>query len=464
MLHTHGDLLIVTLLCTVVFLLQALHLHEAAFSVTDEGSHAEIGRMIFEGFAPYRDFYYPHPPLLPLLIGGGLKIFGSMYPLRVIYLLLNVGGAIPLFFLLRKLTGSRFGAVAGIIMYLTFHEMMHHDSRFLGLRHLSNIFVIAFASVGIFLKKWKYRSLGETALVSLTTLLFYPAVLNIALVSLLIITREKTNRQRITLLRHYATIGSVTLVVLLLFFALVARSIDQTFLEHLGLPAMPRWNRILWIINSDPADLFLYGITTTSLLLSLAVLRGQRLLALCMLCMISLIFLPAEFWPHYTVTAVLAFAAGTALLPALFRKVLRVQTMIIPQIITVMIVAVHLHSSLPSLLGEWNGNRGGDYHQIVSELRKYPEPVLTYMEPIYAIDAEKKLVQYTYRATRFTATIHYAIPAEEHLRLAEKACTIFLPGWDRSTLPPDVLKHWRETYELMNDDPLILLTHNPHCS
>ncbi|OGJ63688.1 hypothetical protein A3C37_02815 [Candidatus Peribacteria bacterium RIFCSPHIGHO2_02_FULL_53_20] len=467
LLRTHGDLLLVILLCVGVFFLQVLHLHEAAFPVTDEGSHAEVGRMIVEGFAPYRDFYYPHPPLLPLLIGSGLQLFGGMYPIRFIYLLLNVTSAIPLFLILRRLTGDRFGAVIGVMMYLTYSEMVHHDFRFLALRQLSNVLVIAFASMGILCRQWKYRSSIETVLASLTALLLYPATVNIALLSLLIILRESTKQQRAAQLRHYAAVGSVTIAFLLLFYALVPGSFDQTFLEHFGLPTMSRWGRIQWVMDSDPRDLFFYGSTTASLLLSTALLRGYRWLSLCALSMIGAIFLPAEFWPHYFVTAAFAFAVGAALLPTLLRRMLPVRTVIIPWTIALLILALHIDRTLPSLLAEWNGNRGGDYHQIVAQLRTYPEPVLTFMEPIYAIDAGKKLTQHPYRATRFTtahmSSLHH-INASQFLLLAEDACTIFLTGWDRSFLPPEVLQNWMKLYEVVSDDPRILLTHNPHCS
>ncbi|TSC60730.1 MAG: hypothetical protein Greene041662_103 [Candidatus Peregrinibacteria bacterium Greene0416_62] len=462
-LRTHGDLLFLLLLCAGIFLLQVLHLEKAAFPVTDEGSHAEVGRMIFEGMAPYRDFYYPHPPLLPLLIGGGLKIFGSMYPLRLLYLFFNVASAIPLFLILRRLTGDRFGAVIGVVMYLTYSEMIHHDFRFLALRQLSNVFVIAFGALGILLKQNKYRSIAETVLASLTAFLLFPAVVNIALVSLVVISRGKSKQECMAQFRHYAIVGSITLSVLLLFFALVPGSIDQTFLEHLGLSAMPRWGRIQWVIQSDPVDLFFYGITTTSLLLSAALLRGRRWLSLCALSMIGAIFLPEEFWPHYFVTAAFAFAVGAALLPTLLQKLLRSRTTAIPWAITLLILALHLQSTLPSLLAEWNGNRGGDYAQIVSQLEKFPEPVLTFMEPIYAIDAGKKLVQHKYRATRFTTTLHYEIPAEEYEKLGSLACTIFLTGWDQSFVPTDVQEHWRKTYEVVNADPFIALTHSDLC-
>ena len=146
---------IVMFIVLFFFLLQVRYLHLATNSITDEGVYAQAGRMMWSGLMPHRDFPLWHMPLLPFLIGLGLKIFGSMYVLRVLFLLVNCLMAIPLFVTLKHLNKNTACAIFAILFYLTFHEMVHHDFRLLAIRQVSNAIFILYFYVGIVQRKWK---------------------------------------------------------------------------------------------------------------------------------------------------------------------------------------------------------------------------------------------------------------------------------------------------------------------
>lgn len=465
-LRIRRDLLFLYLLGAIFFLLQIWFLHQAAAPISDEGSHAEVGRMLFDGYLPYRDFYYPHPLLFPLFIGAGLRLFGSMYVLRVVYLILNILSIFPLYSLLKKWGGGSTAAMIAVIFYLTYNKMVNEDFRFLTSREFANLFLISFAYISWMWPRWKYRFVAQSLLAICLALTLYPAAANLAFISLADICRTKKWKEKINIALYYCGIAGIALSVLLVFFWLVPQSLEKTLLEHLRLPAMGRMARIQWILSDSKADLFFYGLSILSLLAGILFSKQLRAISFCMLGMIAFVFLPSEFWPHYMVSASIGLAVGICIFISLLLTFLKGKNLHFAYAIVGGATAVQLMLAFPPLLQEWMGNRDLAYHHSVQILARLPEPVLTFMEPIFAIDAKKKLVHYYWQSYRFTTTLHYNLPAEKFERLDAQACTIFLTGWDSGLVPSSVLSDWHRRFQIVSDPSgnTIFLTNRADCS
>ena len=110
--------LIALLMCVVGFVLQARYLH-VTVAFTDEGAYIEAGRMMLDGLMPYVDFKFYHMPLLPAVIGIGLKVGSPLYLLRILYLALGIAAAYLLFEILRRRSGDEIAALVALFFYLT---------------------------------------------------------------------------------------------------------------------------------------------------------------------------------------------------------------------------------------------------------------------------------------------------------------------------------------------------------
>jgi hypothetical protein len=130
------------------FFLQARHLHEAAMPATDEGVYAEAGRMMWGGLVPHTDFGFWHMPLMPLLIGLGLKMLPGIYAVRMVFLFAHCFAVVPLALFLRRISPGIVAPIVAVFFYLSFHELVHHDFRFLAIRQLANDLLILFLFFG----------------------------------------------------------------------------------------------------------------------------------------------------------------------------------------------------------------------------------------------------------------------------------------------------------------------------
>ncbi|MDV2995395.1 MAG: hypothetical protein N4J56_005049 [Chroococcidiopsis sp. SAG 2025] len=143
------------------FYLQARYLHLAAFPFTDEGVYAEAGRLMLEGLVPHKDFPLWHLPLLPLYSGIVLKLTGNMYWVRLLFLALNCFAVVPFYLTCKKLRDNSSAAILAILFYLTFHELMFQDFRFLAIRQMANNFLIFFFYLGVCQKQWKWKPIAQ---------------------------------------------------------------------------------------------------------------------------------------------------------------------------------------------------------------------------------------------------------------------------------------------------------------
>lgn len=446
------------------FMLQAGTLRWSSNPIYDEGVHADAGRMIFEGFLPYRDFSYPHPPLLPLFIGGGLKVFGSMNAVRMVYLLLNVLSILPLYAILVKIGKNRFAALFAVLFYLTYIEMVHHDFRIVATRPFNNLFFIGFLYWGLVKPYRRWSGLWQGLCALLAAFSFLPSMANLGITSFMIIFLEKDRRRRRTLLKRFVLIGCLVGAALGAFFLAVPGSLQQTVLEHLRIVPMSPKARTIWTIGASRKDLFFYSASLWALLIAIMQKRS-RVVALAMLLMILTVFLPNEFYPHYFVVIAVPLTIGILFLMVFLFSSLADRPFL-ATVLAGLLLSLHLSLTLPPLLTEWTGHTNPGYEPVPAFLAQTPEPMLTFMEPIYAVDAHRTVVHHYYRAaSRFGQLTGHLFSSEEFLRLGTLACTIVLPPWDQDFVPKAIQEQWKSMYTEVSYKPWlkVYLTNNPGC-
>jgi hypothetical protein len=152
------------LVISCFFYAQFLNLHNAEAAFTDEGVYAQAGSLIMDGLIPHRDFPLWHMPLLPWFIGITLKLTGEMYYVRTLFLFLNCLAVFPLYLTFREIRKNIYAALFAVLFYLTFHEMVHHDFRFVAIRQLANDLWIVFFYLGVVHKQWKYTPIIQSTI------------------------------------------------------------------------------------------------------------------------------------------------------------------------------------------------------------------------------------------------------------------------------------------------------------
>jgi hypothetical protein len=306
------ELVMVSLMAAGMFYLQARHLGVAVAVETDEGVYALAGRMLFSGHIPHRDFPLFHMPLLPFLLGAGLRIFGTMYPARLIYLSLNCLAAILLYVVLRCLPAmrSKLASLVGVIFYFAYHEMLFHDFRFVAIRQLVNVLFICFLLLGLSQVSSKIRFTLQAVIAVLLAMLFLPALMNVLFASLALVFAKIRHTERLQAFKAYALMGLIVAAILALYFLAVPNSFQQVVLDQMQRSGGDRFQRVLWI-RTLHFDIFFYTVSVISL--SSAVLFMKRIRsfsAMALGIIISNTLLSSAFFPHYLVIAGPAFAIG----------------------------------------------------------------------------------------------------------------------------------------------------------
>ena len=462
------DLELMTLLVILfaLFILQARYLGQAAFTVSDEGVHALVGKLMWEGQSLYRDFSYSHPPLLSFFLGLSQQFTPSMLPPRLVYLFVNLSSAVALFVLLRRMNGNAVAALVAALFYVSYHQMVDHNFRFMALRQVANVLLIWFLYVSTKPKQTPRTMVMQAALAIASTLVMFQAAANIALVSLAVIF-SAPRKQWLPLFKRLSIVGLVTAGALVAFFALTPGSIDATLLDHAARPLVGRLGRITWTMDWGKKDLFFYAFSMASLLFGAVFLPKIRVYCIAALGIIALVFAPRAFFPHYFDIAGPAFAigvfAGVSLITAVIGKRLR---LLVP-VIALVLLAVQWTIALPPMLREWKDNKSPEYHGIIQTLKTMPEPLLTFFEPIYAVESGLTTVR-SFKLSDFRtfgSLLGEQLSEEEYDRLAAKACTILLVPWDTGYVPKHVQDKWLTQYERIETPQwaVLLRTHNEGC-
>ena len=185
-----------------------------------------------------------------------------------------------------------------------------------------------------------------------------------------------------------------------------------------------------------------------------------------MICMIVMALIPREFLRHYVVIAAVPFTFGLMTFTLLIIDIVPRRLIVVAYMLCCAALIMQLSIVLPSLLNEWS-QRNPTYYSSVALIKTCPEPILTFTQPIYAIEAGRAIVQDYYCSSRIIVTRHGVHLSAEYIeKLAERSCSIVLTGWDQSVVPAAVQSHWAEKYAVV-DNPYglrIFLTNNRGCS
>jgi len=472
-----SQFLLPILIACFFFYLQARYLHLAAFPFTDEGVYAEAGRLMLEGLVPHKDFPLWHLPLLPLWSGIVLKLTGNMYWVRLLFLALNCFAVVPFYLTCKKLRNNSSGAILAILFYLTFHELMFQDFRFLAIRQMANDFLIVFFYLGVCQKQWKWTPIIQALLFGSSVLLFLPNLLNFSFLAWAMGYSEETREQRSRELKKYFLLGLLAIFILSIYFLFVPRSLDQVVFGQINREATGRFDR-LFVLLQAKKDIYFYLLGCLGLIYTYIWQRQLRFYALAFIgVVLTSTFLSSNFFPHYMSGAAPAFAfgifgLGVGIYQFCQRLPLKaIATNFVSLIIYILLFTYQFSTTFPSLYEQWTNNRSPSYYQTVAALAKTPEPLLT-MEPIFAVEAGKKLVRTPIEiyfrapgidfphpdiATKFSQPDFQAMVAE--------ACTIFLEGKGEQVFPTELQKQWQREFQTFQKNRwgTILLTNSPGC-
>ena len=459
------ELAFVALLISFLFYLQFRHLHLAASPGTDEGVYAEAGRLMMEGLIPHRDFPIWHLPVLPLFIGLTLKLTGNMYFVRVLFLLLNCVAIVPLYLAFKEIRNNIGAALIAILFYMTFHEMVDHDFRFVAIRQLANDFFIWFFYLGVCHKQWKWTPIIQSVLSTLSVLLFLPTVFNLLFISLALSFSEKTRRQQRHQLKRYFLSGIPPVLGLILYFSLIPEGIEQAVFGQIDRAATSRLDRLKIILASK--DIYFYLISCIGLLSASIFHRLLSAYALAMIGVVLVsIFLSSSFYPHYPSVAGPAFAFGIFALGVLVNEHFKEKSSykLIVFAIYMILVFFQLLIVFPSLNSEWKNNQDYDYYRIVKVLSQSPDPLLA-MEPIFAVEANKKMIRSPIEVYFRSPNPTKKFTKEEYEDMAAKACTILLEESAKEFFPVHLQQQWLQEFEIVEKNRLglVLITNHQQC-
>ncbi len=292
----------------------------------------------------------------------------------------------------------------------------------------------------------------------MASLTLFPAFLNVAVLSgALVLSDEKP----FSAAKRYGCILFLCVVAIALTL-LIPGAFERLVQSHAEVAGDDRFQRFLWLFKSTGPNIPLYFIGITGLLFGTAVRPTLLPFSVAGLAMIGLLLIPGEFLPHYVVTAEIALALGVAFFSLVLGSILPMQFANYGAWVMLPLFVVHASLSLPSLLHEWVDDRSVGFWENVELLKTMPEPVLMFQEPIYAIEAGKRITQHYYRAGR---QVYGPWSIDVFRELGSRSCTIALTGWDHSFVPDDVERLWEGMYEKVPSNTWdgIYLTHNSGC-
>jgi hypothetical protein len=447
-----SDLLCVALATAIslaFFFLQARYLHEAAIPATDEGVYAEAGRMMWSGLVPHTDFGFWHMPLLPLLIGLGLKVLPGIYAVRLVFLFGHCFAAVPLALFLRRMSPTVVAPIVAAFFYLSFHEMVHHDFRFIAIRQAANDLFILFIYFGSCGRKWQLSYAAQVVLASASALLFLPSLPNFFLASMLLIWRRESGTLRHELVR-YAWIVGVAVGVALLYLLAMPHAFQQIVLDQMERPSESRLLRVPALLTEVllEKDIPFCGMSVISLIVALS-FRALRPLAIAMLGIILMaLFLSSNFYPHYLSIAGPAFATGIFCLVVLVQRAAETlgRWSVLGVAIPIsLLCTVHVSLVMHSLLGEWLLNRQPSYRVLVEAIANARGPVLTHL-PIYAVDAGVPVVHEFSDAYMRPPVWKARYTEEQLLAMENQASSILIEGWMRGAVSESTIERWLAQY------------------
>lgn len=454
--HAIGERIDVVIgaLALAAFVLQARYLHEAGASYTDEGVYAQAGRSMMHGAMLYRDVILNHVPLLPVLMGIGLFLTKSLFPLRLAYLAFNCAVAVPLGRVLHRWFGF-WPAVMGVVWYFSYHEMMHHDFRFLAIRQLANGFFILFLYAATFHPKTRAGQWAMALWALCASWTYLQMAPHLLFMGIALYPPRRLREVHPAIL--WPVVAGCTMVA---FLALMPFALQRTVIDLGGRVFMPMGQRWLWMFSG--IDAVFYAAAGVGLLLLVLTKRWRGLGLGCIAVVLSVVCLPVQMLYHYPVgaapIAAIGIAGGARALWLLARRYWFLHVFVTAGLLA--LTFWQLHITAPSLLGEWAGNRHPSLPALRAAIDAAPEPVLSVV-PVFFAEADKDLVtdlEDIYQRPPTPGLITF----ERYRAAATKACSIFAA----SPMPVALQEEFTQRYRVVlgTEFGTLLATDHPGCT
>ena len=130
-------------LAVIIVAFIVLHAFRLSPSISDENTYFYIGNLVSQGYIPYKDFFYAHPPLNILLIAAIIKIAGfNLIMLKLIPVIASALTAIFLYLILEKVA-SRFAGLTGALLFLFSYQTLRVSTYVTGIETATLCMAIA---------------------------------------------------------------------------------------------------------------------------------------------------------------------------------------------------------------------------------------------------------------------------------------------------------------------------------
>jgi len=335
----------------------------------DEGAYSLAARFIAQGYWPYQDFSFVHPPLYELLLASIYKIFGySFFYGRYLAVALSIFSMILIYLVGRKMYSPKVGLVAATLFAVS-PDMVYAGRRVvqepLGIFLL--LLAVYFAINFIQGRKWNQALLCGLflGLTVATKYVFIPAVAAIILATAIIAARSELWRKvkdigRPALWAVYLALATVAYSVLLLLRWALDLDIAVPFIDLLYLtPAnlavvffifiLPLIIAIVVMAKDLPVKQWFLGIWQIFRERGLLLLLGGTLLGFLVVTAVFLIKMPQDFIYQTVILqqnrsmveypALIGFIRGVLLMPAFLRL------SFIPVLLTIPVIFIILNKA-----------------------------------------------------------------------------------------------------------------------
>lgn len=244
-------------LAIIIAVFIALHAFNLAPSISDENTYFYMGSLVSQGFLPYKDFFYAHPPLNVLLLAALIKVFGfNMIVLKLIPVIASALIAVFIYLILEK-AASRFAGLTAAILFLFSYQTLRVSTYVTGIETATLLIVIAL----YFLFSEKSRKyLYAGALLGIAGITAFFSVIAAVIIAVVLLLRNRKNSFQF-LLGFFAVFAAVN-ILLLVFFG--SSYLTPVVLYHFLKPeTMPASAILLSIVKDNwllaaAAALFLF--------------------------------------------------------------------------------------------------------------------------------------------------------------------------------------------------------------
>jgi hypothetical protein len=387
------ELVIPAVILGANLLAQTHNLGQFMDTTSDEGVYLYSARLILAGYLPYRDFFLAHPPFalyeVALLFWASAR---NVTVFHLVYTTLIFSSLFPLYFVARKLTGSRLAAVVSLTAFSTFPELVHEDARLFALRPFS-LPILAFAWYFLYVaerRKIAGLLLGAFSLCVVSNLAIAGAFLAVLLGSEMVSGRQGP----IGVLRRQRALWLPWLVVVAggyLLAAVIPRFVEDAWLFQLARPSTPYWARVdsFWT-RTWPQN---WPILALGVACPLIAGSRARLFGFANALTLAIVLLGANsYYAHYLDALAPGLALGCGLFCAGFAR------FHLSRVVVVLGVLALLVGIPRDFLRGWVIEETTPaFFTRVEALRSAPEPLLTF-EPTFAVYADKTVTFYYYAA------------------------------------------------------------------